>query len=87
MNVGGLLFGDFCDFLYDDWICVFELNMLMLIELICVIVDGMIGCGFGWIVNIMSLVVKVLIDVLVLLNGVCLGLIGFVVGLLCKVVG
>lgn len=80
-NVGGLLLGDFCEWMCDDWIVVFDVNMLMVIELIKVIVDGMIECGFGCIVNIMLSVVKVLIDVFGLLNGVCMGLIGFIVGI------
>lgn len=86
INVGGLLLGDFCNFECDDWIVVLDVNMLVLIVFICVIVDVMIVCGFGCIVNIILLVVKVLIDILVLFNGVCSGLIGFVVGLLCCIV-
>lgn len=86
INVGGFKLGDFCEWMWDDWIVVVDVNMLMFIELIKVIVDGMIVCGFGCIVNIMLSVVWVLIDILGFFNGVCLGLMGFVVGLVCKMV-
>ena len=86
-NAGGPPPGDFRDFSHDDWIRALEANMLTPIELIRATVDGMIGRGFGRIVNITSSAVKAPIDVLALSNGARSGLTGFVAGLSRKVAG
>ena len=84
-NAGGPPPGDFRQFTHDDWIRALEANMLTPIELIRATVDGMIGRGFGRIVNITSSAVKAPIDVLGLSNGARSGLTGFVAGLARKV--
>ena len=86
-NAGGPPPGDFRDFSHDDWIRALESNMLTPIELIRATLDGMIGRGFGRIVNITSSAVKAPIDVLALSNGARSGLTGFVAGLSRKVAG
>lgn len=86
-NAGGPPPGDFRDFSHDDWIRALESNMLTPIELIRATIDGMIGRGFGRIVNITSSAVKAPIDVLALSNGARSGLTGFVAGLSRKVAG
>ena len=84
-NAGGPPTGDFRQFTHDDWIRALESNMLTPIELIRATIDGMIGRGFGRIVNITSSAVKAPIDVLGLSNGARSGLTGFVAGLARKV--
>lgn len=85
-NAGGPPPGDFRDWSRDDWIRALDANMLTPIELIKATVDGMIGRGFGRIVNITSAAVKAPIDVLGLSNGARSGLTGFVAGLARKTV-
>ncbi|CAG4908427.1 SDR family oxidoreductase [Paraburkholderia gardini] len=84
-NAGGPPPGDFRQFTHDDWIRALEANMLTPIELMRATIDGMIGRGFGRIVNITSSAVKAPIDVLGLSNGARSGLTGFVAGLARKV--
>ena len=84
-NAGGPPTGDFRQFTHDDWIRALESNMLTPIELIRATIDGMIGRGFGRVVNITSSAVKAPIDVLGLSNGARSGLTGFVAGLARKV--
>jgi 3-oxoacyl-[acyl-carrier protein] reductase len=84
-NAGGPPPGDFRQFTHDDWINALEANMLTPIELIRATIDGMIGRGFGRIVNITSSAVKAPIDVLGLSNGARSGLTGFVAGVARKV--
>jgi 3-oxoacyl-[acyl-carrier protein] reductase len=86
-NAGGPPPGDFRKFTHDDWIRALEANMLTPIELIRATIDGMIGRGFGRVVNITSSAVKAPIDVLGLSNGARSGLTGFVAGLARKVAG
>jgi 3-oxoacyl-[acyl-carrier protein] reductase len=84
-NAGGPPPGDFRQFTHDDWIRALEANMLTPIALIQATIDGMIGRGFGRIVNITSSAVKAPIDVLGLSNGARSGLTGFVAGVARKV--
>jgi 3-oxoacyl-[acyl-carrier protein] reductase len=85
-NAGGPPPGDFRDWTRDDWIKAIDANMLTPIELIKATVDGMIGRGFGRIVNITSAAVKSPIDILGLSNGARTGLTGFVAGIARKTV-
>ena len=84
-NAGGPPPGDFREFTRDDWIKALDGNMLTPIELIKRTLDGMIGRGFGRIVNITSSSVKAPIDVLGLSNGARSGLTGFVAGVARRV--
>ena len=84
-NAGGPPPGDFREFTRDDWVKALDANMLTPIELIRHTIDGMIGRGFGRIVNITSSSVKAPIDVLGLSNGARSGLTGFVAGVARKV--
>ncbi len=80
-NAGGPPAGDFRDWERDDWIKALDANMLTPIALIKAVVDGMIGRGFGRIVNITSASVKSPIATLGMSNGARAGLTGFVGGL------
>ncbi|CDY79713.1 3-oxoacyl-[acyl-carrier protein] reductase [Caballeronia glathei] len=84
-NAGGPPPGDFREFTRDDWVKALDANMLTPIELIRHTIDGMIGRGFGRIVNITSSSVKAPIDVLGLSNGARSGLTGFVAGVARRV--
>ncbi len=79
-NAGGPPPGDFREWDREAWIKAVDANMLTPIELIKATVDGMVGRGFGRIVNITSSSVKAPIDVLGLSNGARSGLTGFVAG-------
>jgi len=83
-NAGGPPPGDFRQFTRDDWIRAVDANMLTPIDLIKACIDGMIGRGFGRIVNITSSSVKAPIDVLALSNGARSGLTGFIAGIARK---
>ncbi len=85
-NAGGPPAGDFRDWSRDAWLAAIDANMLTPIELIKATVDGMIGRGFGRIVNITSSEVKAPIPSLGLSNGARSGLTGFVAGLARKTV-
>lgn len=85
-NAGGPPTGDFRNWSRDDWIAALDANMLTPIDLIKATIDGMIGRGFGRIVNITSSAVKAPIDILGLSNGARSGLTGFVAGLARKTV-
>jgi 3-oxoacyl-[acyl-carrier protein] reductase len=85
-NAGGPPPGDFRTFERDDWSAALDANMLAPIALIKATVDGMIGRGFGRIVNITSGAVKAPIEHLGLSNGARSGLTGFVAGLARKTV-
>lgn len=80
-NNGGPPRGDFRDWDRDMWIKAVDGNMLTPIFLIKAVVDGMIGRGFGRIVNITSASVKSPIPELGMSNGARAGLTGFVAGL------
>ena len=86
-NAGGPPPGDFRDWDRAAWLRAIDANMLTPIELMKATVDGMMGRGFGRIVNITSAAVKAPIDVLGLSNGARSGLTGFVAGLSRKVAG
>ncbi len=86
-NAGGPPPGDFRDWDRDTWLRAIDANMLTPIELMKATVDGMMGRGYGRIVNITSAAVKAPIDVLGLSNGARSGLTGFVAGLARKVAG
>ena len=80
-NADGPLPGDFRSWTRDDWIAALDAMMLGPIELIRLTVDGMIGRGFGRIINIVSRSVKIPQLELGLSNGARSGLAGFVGGL------
>src|SRR5262249_1552049 len=84
-NAGGPPPGDFREWDRDAWLRALDANMLTPIELIKATIDGMIGRGFGRVVNITSSAVKAPIDILGLSNGARSGLTGFVAGLARKV--
>jgi 3-oxoacyl-[acyl-carrier protein] reductase len=84
-NAGGPPPGDFRDWDRDAWLRALDANMLTPIELIKATIDGMIGRGFGRVVNITSSAVKAPIEILGLSNGARSGLTGFVAGLARKV--
>lgn len=79
-NAGGPPPGDFRNWEREQWIAAVDANMLTPIELIRATVDGMMGRGFGRIINITSSAVKAPIDILGLSNGARAGLTGFVAG-------
>lgn len=85
-NAGGPPPGDFRDWDRDVWNAALNANMLTPIFLIKDTVDGMIGRGFGRIVNITSGAVKAPIEILGLSNGARAGLTGFIAGLARKTV-
>lgn len=80
-NAGGPPPGDFREWDEEDWIRACNANMITAIMLIKATVDGMIGRGFGRIVNITSSSVKAPIPQLGLSNGARAGLTGFVAGI------
>ncbi len=80
-NAGGPPPGDFRDWARADWIAAVTSNMLTPIELMKATVDGMMGRGFGRIVNITSASTKHPIPDLGMSNGARTGLAGFVAGL------
>jgi 3-oxoacyl-[acyl-carrier protein] reductase len=84
-NAGGPPPGDFREWDRETWIRALDANMLTPIDLIKATIDGMIGRGFGRIVNITSSAVKSPIEALGLSNGARSGLTGFVAGLARKV--
>ena len=84
-NAGGPPPGDFRDWDREAWVRALDANMLTPIELIKATIDGMIGRGFGRVVNITSSAVKAPIEHLGLSNGARSGLTGFVAGLARKV--
>ena len=86
-NAGGPPPGDFREWDEGDWAGACNANMITPIMLIRAVVDGMIGRGFGRIVNIPSSSVKMPIPQLGLSNGARSGLTGFVAGLARQTVG
>ncbi|MBN9039443.1 MAG: SDR family oxidoreductase [Rhizobiales bacterium] len=73
--------GDFRDFGEAEWHAALSANMVSPILLIRQYLDGMIGRGWGRIVNITSTSVKAPLPLLGLSNGARSGLTGFVAGL------
>lgn len=73
--------GDYRDWSREDWIRALDRMMLSPIEMLRLTVDGMMGRGFGRVVNIVSRSVKTPQLELGLSNGARSGLVGFVAGL------
>jgi 3-oxoacyl-[acyl-carrier protein] reductase len=80
-NAGGPPPGDFRDWRQEDWFSAVNANMFSAIDMIRRTLDGMIGRGFGRIVNVTSVAVKLPQAELGLSNGARAGLTGFVAGI------
>ena len=80
-NAGGPPPGDFRDWRQDDWFAAVNGNMYSAIDMIRRCLDGMVERGFGRIVNITSVAVKMPVPNLGLSNGARAGLTGFVSGI------
>ncbi len=80
-NAGGPPPGDFRDWRQEDWFRAVNANMYSAIDMIRRCLDGMVERGFGRIVNITSVAVKVPVPALGLSNGARAGLTGFVSGI------
>lgn len=80
-NAGGPPPGDFRDWRQEDWFSAVNANMFSAIDMIRRTLDGMIERGFGRIVNITSVAVKLPQAELGLSNGARAGLTGFVAGI------
>jgi 3-oxoacyl-[acyl-carrier protein] reductase len=80
-NADGPAPGDFRDWSREDWIAALDMMMLSHIEMMRLTVDGMMGRGFGRILNIVSRSVKIPQPELGLSNGARSGLVGFAGGL------
>ena len=80
-NAGGPPPGEFSQFSLDDWRRAVEANMITPIALIGATIQGMMGRGFGRIINITSYSVKMPIASLELSNGARAGLTGAVASL------
>ena len=79
-NAGGPPSMDFRDVELAQWIEALQANFLSAVELIRAAVDGMVGRGFGRIVNITSLTVRLPVQQLDLSNATRLALTGYVAG-------
>ena len=77
-NAGGPPPGEFTQFSLDDWRRAVESNMITPIALISATIQGMMGRGFGRVINITSYSVKMPIASLELSNGARAGLTGAV---------
>lgn len=80
-NAGGPPPGDFRDWDQQDWFDAVNANMYSAIDMIRRVLDGMMARGFGRIVNITSVAVKMPVTTLGLSNGARAGLTGFVSGI------
>ena len=80
-NAGGPPPGDFRDWEQADWFDAVNNNMYSAIDMIRRCLDGMMSRGFGRIVNITSVAVKMPVGNLGLSNGARAGLTGFVSGI------
>lgn len=80
-NAGGPPPGDFRDWGQQEWFDAVNSNMYSAIDMIKRSLDGMIGRGFGRIVNITSVAVKLPQAELGLSNGARAGLTGFISGI------
>ena len=80
-NAGGPPPGDFRDWRQEDWFEAINANMYSAIDMIRRCLDGMMERGFGRIVNITSVAVKMPVPALGLSNGARAGLTGFVSGI------
>lgn len=77
-NAGGPPPGDFRQWRQQDWFEAINANMYSAIDMIRRCLDGMVERGFGRIVNITSVAVKMPVPALGLSNGARAGLTGFV---------
>ncbi len=77
-NAGGPPPGDFRDWRQEQWFEAVNANMYSAIDMIRRCLDGMMERGFGRIVNITSVAVKIPVPTLGLSNGARAGLTGFV---------
>jgi 3-oxoacyl-[acyl-carrier protein] reductase len=80
-NAGGPPPGDFRDWGRQDWFDAVNANMYSAIDMIRRTLDGMMGRGFGRIVNITSVAVRMPVKALGLSNGARAGLTGFISGI------
>lgn len=80
-NAGGPPPGDFRDWRQPEWFDAINANMYSAIDMIRRCLDGMMARGFGRIVNITSVAVKIPVPALGLSNGARAGLTGFVSGI------
>lgn len=80
-NAGGPPPGDFRDWRQQDWFDAVNANMYSAIDMIRRCLDGMTDRGFGRIVNITSVAVKLPVKPLGLSNGARAGLTGFISGI------
>ena len=79
-NCGGPPGGDFRKLTHAQWLSALESNFLSAVDLIRGTVDGMAQRGFGRIVNITSMTVRVPVQHLDLSNASRLALTGYVAG-------
>jgi 3-oxoacyl-[acyl-carrier protein] reductase len=79
-NAGGPPSKDFRELSRADWATALDANFLSAVELIRACVDGMIDRGFGRIVNITSMTVRMPVERLDLSNAPRLALTGYVAG-------
>ncbi|TDF36654.1 SDR family oxidoreductase [Alteromonadaceae bacterium M269] len=80
-NAGGPPPGDFREWDQSDWFSAINDNMYSAIDMIKRSIDGMVDRGFGRIVNITSVAVKLPQAELGLSNGARAGLTGFIAGI------
>jgi 3-oxoacyl-[acyl-carrier protein] reductase len=80
-NAGGPPPGDFRDWGQQDWFDAVNANMYSAIDMIRRTLDGMMERGFGRVVNITSVAVKMPVNALGLSNGARAGLTGFISGI------
>ncbi|MDE1174965.1 MAG: SDR family oxidoreductase [Parvibaculaceae bacterium] len=76
-NAGGPPLGDWRGFTEEQWLEAVNSNMVSAIMLIREVIDGMAERGFGRIINITSMLVKMPFDALSLSVAARLGLTGF----------
>lgn len=86
-NAGGPPPGKWSDWGREDFIKALDANMLTPIALMTALLPGMIGRGWGRVVNITSVAVKAPIGVLGLSNAARTGLTGYVAGTSRQVAG
>ena len=80
-NAGGPPPGNFRDWGQEEWFSAVNANMFSAIDMIRRTLDGMIERGFGRIVNVTSVAVKLPQAELGLSNGARAGLTGFIAGI------
>lgn len=52
-NVGIMCDVVFCKMMYEDWIVVIDINLMSLFNVMKQVIDGMVECGWGCIINIL----------------------------------